>query len=283
MMKPMTKENKNNRFVFVTCHYNMSKTLPQMLASIMCQSYTNWKVVITDDVSDIDQLNDAMTTVHNFNEFICYAKHIHKEDQYTNRIKLYANTEKKWETFNVLMMIKTSCLANDIVCRIDADDWLTDVDALACLNELYIRTPDLEALWTMHRWGFTNKNISSALPPGSDVYRHPWVSSHLKTFRKHLIDGMPYKNFTNMNDELVRRAGDQALYLPILFKSKKYGFVPRIMYHYSIDEQDGAIYLTDDAKFQKAEADFIRNRGFVDHGVTWEEKWWSHMNSKELG
>jgi hypothetical protein len=75
-----------------------------------------------------------------------------------------------------------------------------------------------------------------------------------------------------MNGELVRRAGDQALYLPILHNAKKWMYLPRVLYSYTIDEQGGAVYQTDDAKFQKAEADFIRARGYVSIGDTWEQK-----------
>jgi len=48
-----------------------------------------------------------------------------------------------------------------------------------------------------------------------------------------------------------------------LKNSKKRIYLPRVMYHYTIDEQNGAVYQTDDAKFQKSEADFIRARGYV--------------------
>jgi len=43
------------------------------------------------------------------------------------------------------------------------------------------------------------------------------------------------------------------------------------MYHYTIDEQGGLVYQTDDAKFQKAEADFLRKRGYINYGKSWEE------------
>lgn len=162
------------------------------------------------------------------------------------------------------------CEDEDIICRIDADDWLIDLDALAIINETYNKL-GCDALWTAHRWGFSDHNISGPMPPTANPYVHPWVSSHLKTFRKRLLNGVPYQNFLNMNGELVRRAGDQSLYLPVLHNAKHRIFLPRVMYHYSIDEQNGAVYHTDDARFQKAEADFIRNRGYIADGIAWEE------------
>jgi hypothetical protein len=101
------------------------------------------------------------------------------------------------------------------------------------------------------------------MPPDADPYNFPWVSSHLKTFRKRLINDVNDINFRGEDGNYIRRAGDQAIYLPILFKTKKRGFVPRVFYHYTIDEKNGEVYQTDDAKFQKNEAEFLRHRGFT--------------------
>jgi len=259
-----------NRFVFVAPMYNASETLPRMLHSICGQSYTNWKVVLIDDVSDnTHQLNQYKT--------VCFFKQMIEDPEslgwgksdVDHKIRVFWNTEKKWETANVLHGI-SMCEDDDIICRIDADDWLTDLDALAIIDATYQQT-GCDALWTAHRWGFSDKNISGPMPDGVDPYvGYPWVSSHLKTFRKYLLNGVPYQNFLNMNGELVRRCGDQAIYLPVLYRAKKRQYLPRVLYHYHIDEQDGAIYQTDDAKFQKQEADFIRSRGYVKEGISWE-------------
>lgn len=257
----------DNRFVFVAPMYNASQYVGQMLHSICGQSYDNWRVILIDDCSSQEEVERENWTIAGFQSLL---QRLGKDP---NKIHVHWNSEgrgKQWEVSNVLFGI-SQCEDDDIVCRIDADDWLTEIDALAYLNALYKQT-GCEALWTAHRWGFTDKNISGSLPPGVDPYRdHPWVSSHLKTFRKYLLNGVPYENFTNMNGELVRRAGDQAIYLPCLYRTQKRGFVPRVFYHYTIDEQDGAVYQTADAKFQKEEADFIRNRGYVSVGMPWEQ------------
>lgn len=242
--------------------YNASVTLPMLLHSICGQSNENWQLILIDDVSSDYHVRQSKSIISDFKSINC--------GRYADKIIDIWNTEKKWEVANVLHGISLCDDDNDIICRIDADDWLTDLDGLAYLSALYKQT-GADALWTAHRWGFTDKNISASMPADVDPYKHPWVSSHLKTFRKELIKNVPYENFTNMNGDLVRRAGDQSIYLPVLYKSKIRGFVPRVMYHYTIDEQDGAIYQTDDAKFQKAEADFIRARGYIDKGKSWEE------------
>lgn len=258
-----------NRFVFVAPMFNASQYVGQMLYSVFGQSYDNWKVILIDDMSDAEHLKKAEDIVQGFiylgaNGFYA-AQHV---DEVTSteritrssKITLIKNTSKKWEVANVLRGI-SECDDDDIICRIDADDWLTDLDALAYLNALYNQT-GAEALWTAHRWGYTDKNISGPMPPGSDVYKYPWVSSHLKTFRKRLINNVNDENFRNEDGEYVRRAGDQAIYLPVLHNTQKRGFVPRCMYHYNINDVPET-YQTDDARFQRDEALFLRSRGYV--------------------
>lgn len=246
---------KQNRFVFVAPMYNASEYVGQMLASIVAQSYDNWKVILIDDVSSIEERQKQFLIIEQWQRL---ADPIFAGPK--NRIKIVVNDEKKWEVANVLHGI-SMCEDDDIICRIDADDWLTEVDALAYLNALYEQT-GAEALWTAHRWGFTDKNISGPLTPGANVYAHPWVSSHLKTFRKRLINNVKDENFRGEDGNYIRRAGDQAIYLPVLHNTQKRGFVPRCMYHYTIKDVPET-YQTPDARFQRDEALFLRARGYV--------------------
>lgn len=240
-----------NRFVFVVPMFNASATLGRMLHSVMGQSYDNWRLVLIDDVSDRDHLDACAHTVMKFKDL---------SEGPDDRIKVVINDSKRWEGANVLRGLQ-ECEPDDVVCRLDADDWLTDLDALAILDHAY-RETGCDILWTAHRWGFSDKNISGPMPDGVDPYRYPWVSSHLKTFRRSLLDGIDDANFRGEDGDYIRRAGDQAIYLPALHRSRRRIFLGRVMYHYTIDDRPET-YQTDDARFQKSEADFLRARGFV--------------------
>ena len=256
----------DNRFVFICPMFNASKTLETLLHSITGQSYKDWKLILIDDVSDVhERAHEEMILSCTF-------------QTYSDKITTIWNVKKRWETFNVLYGI-SMCEKDDIICRIDADDYLTDLDSLYIINECYKQT-SCDVAWTAHRWGFSDKNISNILPEQADVYKYPWVTSHFKTFRKKLIDSIPFENFTNMDGELVKRCGDQAIYLPVLHKAKKKTFIPRVMYHYTIDDVP-ATYQTEDAVFQKNEAEFIRARGYVNLGPTWEDTLETYVSDRE--
>lgn len=236
-----------NSFVFVAPMYNASSTLPRMLHSLYGQSYDNWRLILIDDVSDYNNLSSTIPVIEKFQSI-------------SDKIIAIWNKDKKWEVANVLEGIK-QCDDEDIVCRIDADDWLVDLDALAIIDAAYQQT-NCEILWTAHRWGFSDKNISGPMSNDADPYKHPWVTSHLKTFRKRLLNNVKDENFRGQDGEYIKRTGDQAIFLPALHQSKRRVFLPRVMYHYTIDDVPET-YQTNDARFQRDEALFLRYRGFV--------------------
>ena len=238
----------NNRFVFVMPAFNAEETIGRTLVSVWSQTYPNWKIIIKDDMST----DRTRMVVDNFKKSFGISN---------EQISYTTNTEKKWEVRNILESLE-ECESNDIICRLDGDDWLCDSDALTIIDHRY-RTTGCNVLWTKHRWAFSNHNISAALPRDADPYVHPWVSSHFKTFRKSLIDRVKDENFRGEDGEYFKRIGDQAIYLPVLHQSAgNWHFEPIVAYHYTID-MSPSTFQTDDAKFQKQEGEHLRNRGFV--------------------
>jgi len=243
----------NNRFVFVMPAYNAESTIDQTFLSLMAQSYGNWKVIVRNDMSTDSTAEKLDWWFQKLTETT--------ENGVFHKLEFENNVEKKWEVQNVVEMI-SQCSDTDIICRLDADDWLCDTDALHIINDVYNQT-GVDAAWTAHRWGYTRNNISAPMSSGADPYKHPWVSSHLKTFRKKLLSDVDDKNFRGVDDQYFKRIGDQAVYLPALNQAKgNWAFIPIVAYHYTID-MSPRTFQTDDAKFQKSEAEYLRKRGFV--------------------
>lgn len=251
----------SNRFVFVAPMFNASTTLARMLHSICGQSYDNWKIILIDDCSSEEERAKCSNILYRFKSLVGDPGPVIGDID--RKIVDLWNSEKRWEVANVLWGLNDRNLRpDDIICRIDADDWMSDLDALAIIDSAYQET-GCDALWTMHRWGFSDKCISGPMPQGADPYRHPWVSSHLKTFRKRLLNDVKDANYRGEDGEYIRRAGDQAIYLPALYKAQKHVFLPRTLYHYNIKDVPET-YQTSDARFQRDEALFLRSRGFVE-------------------
>jgi hypothetical protein len=237
----------SSKFVFIVPTFNASATITQMLLSLVAQSYPHWRVVIRDDMST-DNTPDMIFNVMRVLGL-------------SDRLSMVVNSEKKWETRNVVEMLG-ECEDSEIVCRLDGDDWLCDCDALAMIDAAYSRT-GASALWTAHRWGFSNFNISGQLPKNANPYVHPWVSSHLKTFKRSLLSGVSDSNFRDETGTYFKRIGDQAIYLPVLHVAAgNWHFEPIVAYHYTID-MSPQTFQTTDAQFQRREAEYLRARGFV--------------------
>ena len=90
---------------------------------MISQSYNNWKILIRDDMStdSTRKIVDNIVSVFGLGE----------------KIKVKTNKSKKWEVANIIDMLE-ECDDNDIVCRLDGDDWLTDLDCFAILRERYL-------------------------------------------------------------------------------------------------------------------------------------------------
>jgi len=238
----------NNRFVFIVPAYNAADTIARTILSVWMQTYSNWKILIRDDMST-DNTVEVVANIQNY---------LGISDE---KILVEINKEKKWEVRNIIELFE-KCEPSDIVCRLDGDDWLCDTDALSIINHRY-ETLGVDALWTAHRWSFTNYNISGPLPKNADPYTHPWVSSHLKTFRKNLIEGILDENFRGSDGNYFKRIGDQAIYLPALYRAAgNWHYEPIVAYHYTI-EMNTQTFQTEDSKFQRSEGELLRARGFL--------------------
>lgn len=268
-------ESMGNRFVFVVPCYNAEKTIERMLMSVFFQTYDNWLILIRDDMST-DNTVEIVKSVCEKNcvPWLIHSKKLSGRGEYKEyfdedaesqepKVFLVSNDEKYWEVKNVLSMIRDEYVKeDDIICRLDGDDFLCNLCALQDINIAYEQS-EAECLWTAHRWADTWQNISQALPDGADVYSHPWVTSHMKTFRKSLITDVNEENFRGEDGDYIKRAGDQAIYLPVLHKAKRRIFLPTVTYYYTID-MSPETFQTDDAKFQLGESEFLRQRGFIE-------------------
>ncbi len=281
----------NNRFVFVVPCYNAEKTIERMLASVYYQTYDNWLILIRDDLSTDNSINkiEEFSIKNNIPYLIQSSnEEITKEEANNAKIICWKNNEKYWEVKNVLSMTRSEFLnENDILLRLDGDDFLCDLCALQDINFIYEQT-GCDCLWTNHRWDHKfYKNISGPIPGGymvkysespleeielvkfnndKNIYewsKNNWNTSHLKTFRKHLITDVDDRNFRGEDGEYIKRAGDRAIYYPVLHKAKMPVYFPKQTYFYTIDESKPNLYHSDDSIFQKLESDFLSQRGFI--------------------
>jgi len=241
-----------NNFVFVTPAFNCEKEIVQTVKSVYSQSYDSWRMVVYDDMSTD---NTAQVVAD-----------LSKKLSLGDKLKVVSRTEKFGEVRNTLDAVE-SIDDNEIVCRLDGGDWLTENDGLFYLNHVY-QDNNLAVAWTAHRWAYsTNINISGEIDLKRSIYDQPWVTSHLKTFRRKSFSGIKNENFRDDEGDFIMIACDQAIFLPMIHKSLREGksckFIPLVMYHYSIDLENPNLFKTERAHKQKNSAEWIRSRGYI--------------------
>ena len=247
-----SKTSEETSFVFVTPAFNCQEEIRQTILSVCAQSYKNWRMVVYDDLSE-----DATSQV---------VEDMSRSLDLGEKLRVVSRTEKYGEVRNTYDAVQE--IGNhEVICRLDAGDWLTETDCLHILDAVY-RTHSPAVLWTKHRWAFTDHNISGPLTSAdANVYGHPWVSSHLKTFRRDAMNGINDKNYLDEDGEWIMIACDQAVFLPLLHKAyldnRPRLFLPRVMYHYNIDLADPSLFTCDRSITQKVSAESIRERGYI--------------------
>ena len=238
-------------FKVITPAYNCEKEIEQTIISVVGQSYKNWSMTILDDLS----------TDNTYQTCVNLAKKFGVED----KIEVIKRKEKHGEVRNTLVEVE-KLNDEDVVIRLDAGDWLTDLGCFEILNMVYEEHKPA-VLWTGHRWGYTSQNISGPIDPNVSVYDQPWRSSHLKTFKVGDFRGLNPKNFKDEDENYIMIACDQAIFLPMMERARQNNrpliFLPMQMYHYNIDISDKKIFHTDRSYAQKHSAEWIRARGFI--------------------
>ena len=245
-------------FKFITPVFNCENKIDNTLFSMLSQSYKDWSAVFVNDLS-------TDNTPHRLRSIIQSLP-----DDLKNRISVVDNEEKQGEVVNTLQHTNSIIdTENTVVVRLDGGDWLTESDILYILNEIY-KDPLVDVAWTNHRWSFTNYNISSSIKLSDEfptVYHHPWVSSHLKTFRSSRLLKVPDTNFRDVEGNYITIACDQAVFLPMLhqtvIENRKAVHVPICAYHYDINLNDPGLFTQPRSYAQKSSAEFIRVRGYL--------------------
>ena len=131
------------RFRIITPAYNCEKEIEQTILSVLGQSYKNWSMTIIDDLSTDNTRKKCLNLAERFGIL--------------EKIEVISRTEKYGEVKNTLVEVQRSH-PEDIIVRLDAGDWITDLGCFEIMNRLYTEN-NPAVLWTAHRWAFTNQNI----------------------------------------------------------------------------------------------------------------------------
>jgi glycosyltransferase involved in cell wall biosynthesis len=206
--EPKSPEQK---ITIVTPFYNSEKYIEKTIQSIASQDYDNYECFLINDVSTDNSLKVVLRTIQEFPQNI------------RDKFKIINNFQNHGAVFNQINTIR-NLPDNDIIMFIDGDDWLNyDNSIFDFYNNLY----DGNTEFTYGScWSLVDNIplIAQEYPPEIKEdkqyrnYKFNWGMpyTHLRTFRKYLVNDISDDKFQNENGQWYKAGGDNATFYNIL-------------------------------------------------------------------
>ena len=106
---------------------------------------------------------------------------------YIERIKEATKEQNDFEAFVTLFFQADYSyeflkdIKDSIIGIIDGDDCLVGSDCFSKIHQFH--SDGFPVVWTANEWDLNGMNHSGPMDDSQDVYHHPWVSSHFRTFK----------------------------------------------------------------------------------------------------
>ena len=243
-----------NHITAITPAYNCESKIDLTIRSVAMQTFDNWRMFVINDVSTDNTVQAIKDSCKKYNL------------EFGHKVIVLSRQGKFGEVRNTVDVCE-KLDPSEIVVRLDAGDWLTDMGCFQILDMVY-QAHNPAVLWTNQRWSWTNQSICGPIDPRISVYKQPWKSSHLKTFRNADFLGLNPANFRDDEGNWIMIACDQAVFLPMMERARRKSrpliYLPMVMYHYDIDLQNPELFTQDRSLQQKMSAERIRERGYIE-------------------
>lgn len=211
-------------FVIVSPSYNNAKWCVRSLNSVRRQNYPHWSLVYVNDAST----DDTRVRVERFIE----------KYQLKDKIQLINNEQRSGAMANFYNVI-SSLDPKVVVVTLDGDDRLAHGGVLELLAQVYA---DPNVWMTYGNYRTEPGHVPSLCAPFPDEVlrkrsfrKHPWVSSHLRTYRAKLFQKVKRADFM-WHGFFVPSACDVAIMMPLLELASlgHIRYIPEVLYLYNV-------------------------------------------------
>tara|TARA_R110000796_G_scaffold251277_1_gene382292 strand:- start:3615 stop:5264 length:1650 start_codon:yes stop_codon:yes gene_type:complete len=199
---------RENKFIILVTSYNDEDWVEYNLASILNQTYSNYKVMYYNDASEDNTYQKVLNIVEDNPKFT-----------------LHNRNENKGALYSYLKCLDTLEDEDILVC-LSGDDWLFNDDVLENLNNFYNKNDVWMTYGKFYCWDGVS-DITEGNPqntPHSDFIHHnkfyrkdTWRASHLRTFKGFLVKKLDESIFkSNLDSKYYDHAADLAMSFPCL-------------------------------------------------------------------
>ena len=254
---------KQNKFTIITPSYNNVEWVEFNLASVLNQTYNNYRVIYIDDASTDGTYDKVISIVGDLPNW-----------------KVVRNKTNKGAAYNYAEYIKALFPDDDeILVHLDGDDWLYDENVLENLNKFYNK----KDCWMTYGdfvcydgVGAATKSFPQGTPYPDFIHKYKlyrrdvWRASHLRTYKYFLWKAIDKDDMTSRIDgEYFWHASDLAWAYPALemCPKEKIGVVDFLTCVYNTtpknQERTKEREAVDNSKFE----DEIRNKKLYREGI----------------
>ncbi len=248
------QKTKEKNIVIIVASYKNAQWYRYNLHSLLSQRYSNYRIIYTDDNSPdgtaqyienylkkrlieyqcVDFDDSSFSTPEETGEAI--SKLINKKKHFFTLIR---NVNRCGALANLYRMIR-SCADKDIICTVDGDDWLYNLDVLKGLNQVYSERDILYTHGTLVEYPHNIVAWSEPIPKKvieKRSFRKYKCPSHLRTFYCWLFKKIKTEDFL-YNGQFFPMAWDMAIMFPIAEMSgKRHAFFDNVTYVYNMANQ----------------------------------------------
>jgi len=225
------KLGKEKQIVIVSPFYNCSKYIDRCITSVAIQDYDNYQHILIDDASTDNTIEVIIETLRKLPEDI------------RSKFSLIANSENLGAVRNQIQNIRSMVSDDAIVMLLDGDDSLiNDNTIFSYYNSVY--EDDTEFTYGSC-WSMVDNIPLISQPYPEQVkqnrsyrdHHFNWILpyTHLRTFKKYLLNNIDDSSFKNTNGNWYKAGGDGSVFYALIEQAdpNKVKCLQDIVYNYN--------------------------------------------------
>lgn len=204
-----------NAVVFISCH-NCEDYISRAIDSLIPQTFQDFDIFLVDDASIDQTYNLAKESL---------------ERNFPNRFTLFKNEDNIGKSANAYLYLNQ--IDAEFVAVLDGDDAIIDSTIL----EEYAQSYEIgyDVVWSNYRTNDGRVGRCAPLDPARNPRIQGWRSSHFFSFRHSLFKNIPEHYFKDEDNLWFDCACDFSIAYPILDQTRRYKYIDRIAYEYTVD------------------------------------------------
>jgi glycosyltransferase involved in cell wall biosynthesis len=206
------KTGAEQEIIIVSTFYNCHDYIARCIESVAAQDYDNYQHILIDDKSTDNTVEVVLATLDTLPEYL------------RNRFVIVSNKERLGAVYNQVASIREIENPNAIVMILDGDDSLVNDNTIFnYYNAIYNGTTEFTygSCWSMvDNIPLISQPYPESVKQAKSYRQHHfnWILpyTHLRTFRKYLIEDIPDSNFQDSTGKWFKAGGDGSTFYSLI-------------------------------------------------------------------